>query len=140
MPKIIAAPKSQNENKNQPIVITCPHCQYKISYFKDEEERIENTKMGIFCPHCGEPIITQNIDPFVFPNTFVRYGEDEGAVRITDEAVQILVNDVKKSLINDSQDYSISATGNTIVFGYNFEDEIVIYVARNYWEDSMFKE
>ena len=139
MPKIISPPKSQNENENQPIITTCSHCGYKISYFKDEEERIENIKMGIFCPHCEEPIITQNVDPFTFPNTFVKCGEDEGAVHITDKAVQILVNEVKKSLINDSQDYSFSETGDTIVFGYNFEDEIVIYVARNYWEDSVFR-
>lgn len=135
MPKIVAPP--ENQSKLEPIITTCSHCGYKISYTENEVERIENTKMGIFCPHCEEPIITQNVDPFTFPDTFVKYGEDEGAVHITDKAVQILVNEVKKSLINNSQEYSFSATGDTIVFGYNFEDEIVIYVARNYWEDSV---
>lgn len=140
MPQIVAPPESQS--KNEPIITTCPHCHYTISYTTDEIERVDNESMGVCCPHCEGVIKTEHISPFNFPDTFYHCGESEGAVRLSDEEVQSYVDIVKRQLQQELKigDYTFSGTGDTMVFGFKFEDENVIYVAKGYWEESMFKE
>lgn len=52
-------------------------------------------------------------------------------VKLTDEKIQNMIDDVVKRL-NNSGEYSFSATGDTIVIGFRWEKEINIYVCRNY--------
>lgn len=140
MPQIIAPPKSQPQN--QPIITTCPNCQYTISYTEDEVEHIDNESMGVICPHCGGVVETEHIEPFTFPDTFYHFGTSEGAVCLTDDEVQRYVNIVKCKLQQECQvgEYTYSGSGDTMVFGFKFEDEDEIIVAKNYWTDSVFHE
>lgn len=144
MPKIIAPPANElNETiEKRPIITTCPHCQYTISYTEDEVERVDNDSLGIMCPNCNELIVLEHIEPFTFPDTFYHFGVSEYAVCLSDDEVQEYVNIVKRKLQQECKvgEYAFSGVGDTMVFGFNFEDEIVIYVARNYWEDSVLKE
>lgn len=52
------------------------------------------------------------------------------------------MNIVKRTLQQERKigEYTLAGVGDTMVFGFKFEDEDVIYVAKNYWEDSVFKE
>ena len=139
MPQIVAPPESQLQS--EPIITICPHCHYTISYTKDEVERVDNESMGVLCPQCGEVIETTHITPFTFPDTFYNYGESEGAAHLSDEEIQSYVDIVKRQLNQELKvgESSFTGTGDTIVFGFKFEDEDVIYVAKNYWEDSICK-
>ncbi len=141
MPKIVAPPKSEVIERH-PIIITCPNCQYTISYTEDEVERVTNDGNGILCPNCDEVIVTEPIEPFTFPNTFCYYGEKDGAIPLTNEQVQKYVNIVKHALQQEIKvgEYTSAASGDTMVFGFKFEDEDLIYVIKNYWVDSIFKE
>lgn len=141
MPKIVAPPKSEVIERH-PIIITCPNCQYTISYTEDEVERVTNDGNGILCPNCDEVIVTEPIEPFTFPNTFCYYGEKDGAIPLTNEQVQKYVNIVKHALQQETQvgEYTSAGSGDTMVFGFKFEDEDLIYVTKNYWVDSIFKE
>ena len=138
MPQIVAPPENK-EIEKQPIITTCPHCQYTISYTEDEVERVSNDGLGIICPNCNEPITTEQIEPFTFPKTFYRFGTSEGAVCLSDNEVQKYVDIVKRKLQQECQvvEYSFAGTGDTLVFGFKFEDEDKIIVAKNYWEDSV---
>lgn len=140
MPQIIAPPKSQPQT--EPITTTCPHCHYTISYTTDEIERVSNNAVGVLCPQCGEVIETTHITPFTFPDTFYHYGESEGTARLSDEEIQYYVDIVKRQLQQELKvgEYKFTGTGDTIVFGFKFEDEDVIYVAKNYWEETVFHE
>lgn len=139
MPQIVAPPENQQPTQT-PIITTCPHCQYTISYTEDEVERVENDGMGVMCPNCNEPIVTEHIEPFTFPDTFYRFGASEGAICLSDDEVQKYVNIVKRKLQQECQvgDYIFTGSGDTLVFGFKTEDEEVIYVAKNYWQDSVF--
>ncbi len=141
MPQIVAPPKNEVIEKH-PIIITCPNCQYTISYTEDEVERVTNDGNGILCPNCDEVIVTEPIEPFTFPNTFCYYGEKDGAIPLTNEQVQKYVNIVKHALQQETQvgEYTSAGSGDTMVFGFKFEDEDLIYVTKNYWVDSIFKE
>lgn len=141
MPQIIASPENKTINK-RPIITTCPHCQYTISYTEDEVERVDNESMGVICPHCGGVIETERIEPFIFPKTFSHFGEGKDVRHLTDEEVQSYVDNVKRKLKQELKvgDYTFTGTGDTIVFGFKFEDEDEIIVAKNYWSDSIFHE
>lgn len=140
MPKIVAPPEIKP--KTDPIITTCPHCQYTISYTEDEVERVENDGLGVICPNCNESIVLEHIEPFTFPDTFYHFGTSEGAVCLSDDEVQRYVDIVKRRLQQECQvgEYAFTGSGDTMVFGFRFEDEDVIFVAKNYWEDSVFKE
>lgn len=144
MSKIIAPPANEpNETiEKRPIITTCLHCQYTISYTEDEVERVSNDGLGIICPNCNESIVLGHIEPFTFPNTFYHFGASEGAVCLSDDEVQRYVNIIKRKLQQECQvgEYAFTGSGDTMVFGFKFEDEDAIYVAKNYWEDSVFKE
>lgn len=137
MPKIIAPPKTKPET--EPIITTCPHCQYTISYTEDEVERVDDEHMGVYCPQCGGVIETKRIKPFTFPDSFYQYSTSEGAVEISNEKIQEYINIVKRELEQECEvgEYSFTGSDDTMVFGFKFEDEYVIYVAKNYWEDSV---
>lgn len=139
MPQIVAPPETKH--KTEPIITTCPNCQYTISYTEDEVERVENDGVGIICPNCNESIVTEHTESFTFPNTFYHFGVSEGAVCLSDDEVQRYVDIVKRKLQQECQvgEYTFTESGDTMVFGFKFEDEDVIYVAKNYWEDSVFR-
>lgn len=140
MPQIVAPPKNEVIEK-RPIITTCPNCQYTISYTEDEVERVENDGIGIMCPNCDEAIVTKHIEPFTFPDTFYHYDTSEGAVCLSDDEVQKYVNIVKRKLQQERQvgEHVFTGTGDTMVFGFKFEDEDEIIVAKNYWSDSVFR-
>lgn len=138
MPQIIAPPESQP--KNEPIITTCPHCHYTISYTENEVKRVDNESMGVICPQCKGVIETEHIEPFTFPDTFYHFGASEDAVCLSDDRVQEYVDIVKRKLQQECQvgEYTYTGSGDTMVFGFKMEDEDVIFVAKNYWEDSVF--
>lgn len=140
MPQIIAPPETKTINK-RPIITTCPHCQYTISYTEDEVDRVSNDGLGIMCPNCDEPIVLEHIEPFTFPDTFYHFCTNEGAVCLSDKETQEYVNIVKRKLQQECKvgEYTFTGTGDTMVFGFKLEDEDVIYVAKSYWQDSVFK-
>lgn len=143
MPQIVAPPKNEVIEK-RPIITTCPHCQYTISYTEDEVERVGNESMGVICPHCGDAVETEHIEPFTFPDTFYHFGSgDDGNLPyiLSDEETQHYVDIVKRKLQQERKvgEYTFAGIGDTMVFGFKFEDEDVIYVAKNYWEDSVVR-
>lgn len=139
MPKIVAAPKVEEEKR--PIITTCPNCKYTISYTEDEVERVSNNAMGVYCPQCGGDIETKHIKPFTFPDTFYYFSANNNAVRMSDENIQRFIDNVKQSLETKCNigDYVLEGSGDVMVFGVKNEDEDTIYVARNYWEDSVYR-
>lgn len=146
MPKIIAPPANElNETiEKRPIITTCPHCQYTISYTEDEVERVDNESMGVICPQCRGVIETEHVESFTFPKTFFHFGEGKDGnfpCILTDEETQQYVDIVKRKLQQELQvgEYTFTGTGDTMVFGFKMEDEDVIFVTKNYWSDSVFK-
>lgn len=127
-----------------PIITTCPHCQYTVSYTEDEIERVDDESLGFICPQCGSIVETGRIAPFTFPHSFYHFGAgDDGNLPyiLSDEETQRNVDIVKRILQEERQvgEYTFIGSGDTIVIGFKFEDEDTIIVAKNYWEDSVFK-
>ena len=141
MPQIVAPPENQQATQT-PIITTCPHCQYTISYTEDEVECVDDEHMGVYCPQCNSVIVTKHVEPFTFPDTFYHFSASEDAVCLSNEEVQEYVNIVRRKLQQECKvgEYTFTGSGDTMVFGFKFEDEDKIIVAKNYWEDSAFKD
>lgn len=137
MPQIVSPPESKIPEK-RPIITTCPNCQYTISYTEDEVERVDNESMGVYCPHCGGIVETEHIEPFTFPKTFYHFDNNETS-KLTNEETQHYVDVVKHRLQQELEvgKYTFTGTGDTMVFGFKFEDEDMIIVAKNYYEDNV---
>lgn len=141
MPQIVSPPQAQPPTQT-PIITTCPHCQYTISYTEDEVERVDNDAMGIYCPQCGGAITTKHIEPFTFPDTFFYFG-GENATKLNNDEIQKIINITKRELQQDLKtgEYTLISKGDTIVLGFKEEDEDEIFVIKNYWQESIiFKE
>lgn len=131
---------AKNIPKQNIFQATCENCGAELEY---SEEDIDIGMFGcetIICPVCGEAtfVSDRKIKP-TFPKTF--WGYKENAVNCSNEEIQNFVDYVVKNLTSENSnvgDYSITGSGNTIVIGLKYEDEISIYVCKNYWEETIF--
>lgn len=138
MPKVV---KPNKIKEQRPVITVCPHCECTVSYHLNEVHKVDNNGMGIICPNCGKNIVTQEVKCFTFPNSFYHFGSNDDSVCLTNEEIQKYVDIVKNTLQHERKvgEYTFTGSGNTMVFGFKFEDEDVIIVAKDYWEDSEFK-
>ena len=140
MPQIVSPPENKIPEK-RPVITTCPHCNYTISYTEDEIKRVDDDGMGVICPQCNGVIVTKHVEPFTFPDTFYYFGQNDGAVALSNEETQSRVDIVKRKIQQELEvgEYTFTGTGDTMVFGFKMEDEDLIFVAKNYWEDSVIR-
>lgn len=126
-------PKILNDNV---FTVYCSACNKVLTYTADELEHVDNNYMGIICPNCDEPVRIEYVKSFSFPKTFIKCSKENGAVHIDDSRVQEIIDRVlKQTKILPCGEVYIEATGDTLVFGYRGEEEIVIYVTQDYWSD-----
>lgn len=113
---------------------SCNFCNAQFYYTDDDIIDVNENYLGFICPECGNEIEIIKINSCQFPESFFHFGK--GKILTYDE-IQEYVNHVKMSLETSNEDYnySLMASGDTIVFGTKDLDEgITIYVARDYFE------
>ena len=91
----------------------------------------------IDCPVCGEQVfVSERISRPVFPTTF--YHMSDNAKKLSDNEIQKYLDEVMQKMTTLTPGESTYiGTGDTIIFGFRLEDEDCIYVAKNYYEDSI---
>lgn len=136
---------SNNIESEYPKRHICDECGAELEYDKED---VHVGWMGceyVTCPNCNcETMVdSKRITPFIWKTTFDHVCADTGAVDILDHEVQKYVNKVAKALCSDEYetgDSAITRTGNLLVFGRKWEDEVDIYVTKDYWQDSISPE
>ena len=137
--------KSNNIEPEYPKRHICDECGAELEY---DEEDTHIGWMGceyVTCPNCNcETMVdSKRITPFIWKATFDHVCTDTGAIDVLDHEVQKYVNKVAKALCSDEYeagDSAITRTGNLLVFGRKWEDEVDIYVTKDYWEDNISPE
>lgn len=115
--------------------IVCDNCNAILRY------EVEDKHIGLYgcevidCPACGEQVfLSERVARPTFPFTFAHYGNDADA--LSNPEVQIYIGNVIKNMsMLKAGEFTISGTGDTMVFGLRYEDADYIYVAKNYYED-----
>lgn len=138
--------KSQVKNSEYPKQTNCEYCGIELEYELQDEHIGWMGEKYITCPECGkESCVNEDRQikptyPITFHHTDAVNGE---AVEIGDEQTQKYVDEVVKYLIEHDDEWACSTgTGNTMVFAFKYDgdDGIDIYVAKNYWNDTLFPE
>lgn len=118
--------------------IDCPFCRAKLRYTDEDIEQVYNER-GIVCPACEQFIAMEFVRPFKFPESFWLSSTDTGAVKMSNVEIQQYVDDCVNCLREREnegikEDYTMSGSGNAMVFGFLDDDGISVYVAQNYHE------
>ena len=132
---------NSNQDKNWPKRCTC-NCGAELEYNKED---VHIGWMGceyVTCPACDrETMIGEcRVQPPTWKTTFHHTSVETGAVDIKDAEIQEYVNKVIKNLCSDkwkSGEFCVTGTGNLLVLGIKWEDNVDIYVTKDYWEDSI---
>lgn len=117
----------------------CDNCGQPITYEKDEVFRLNDETVGFICPNCSCEVVVDYIKPFTFPDSFYHFGANSKSVKLTDQEIQRYVNSIKFDLQNEIKagEFTITGTGDTVIIGMKCDDEDVIIVAKDYWEERM---
>ena len=102
----------------------------------------------VTCPECGnecivddKPCVELDSSNIQFPLHFA--SPSSKAIKLEDEEIQKYGRQCLKSLENAKEDwgvFSLTGTGNTMVFAFKYEDEYVVYVTKDYYETFICRE
>lgn len=133
---------SRNEVKETayPKRTICDHCGAELEYNEVDEHNGQWGMMCITCPVCGEEIFISDyrvIEP-TWGMTF-DHTDENSAVKLDDKETQEMVDKCYDHLMSPEWkpgEFYITMSGDTLVFGVKFEDEVSVYVTKDYWEDT----
>lgn len=121
----------------------CDECRAELEYeYEDTYEGYAGMR-HIKCPECGYEIMSVDFDGIDLDENNVKYTTHfymmgENAKDISNEEIQTWVRQCLSRLaVCEDGDYTLSGSGNTIVFAFKSEEEYTIYVAKNYAELSI---
>ena len=134
--------KSNNIEPEYPKRHICDECGAELEYDKED---VHIGWMGyeyVTCPACNcETMVGEcRVQTPTWKTTFHHTSTETGAVDIKDAETQVYVDKAVKSLYSEKYkpgEFYITGTGNLLVLGIKWEDSVDIYVAKDYWEDSI---
>ena len=127
--------KNEVEISEYPKRIICDHCGAELEYNEEDEHNGLWGMKCVTCPVCGEEIFVSE-HRAIQPTWGVTFDHTD---EIKDEEIQEMVNKCYERLMSpewEAGEFYITMMGDTLVFGVKFEDEVNVYVTRDYWEDS----
>lgn len=125
--------------------VTCDNCGAQLECEESDTYVGANGCNYVDCPECGYDAIVEAIPDIKltehnieFPKHFHKTNDD--AINIGDSTLQEWIREcLEKIKREEDGNFWIIASGNAVVIILKFEDEYSIYVAKNYWECSIFR-
>ena len=131
---------SRNETKevDYPKRIICDHCGAKLEYDKDDEFVGLWGMKCITCPECMKDVFVSDhrVEPPNWKATFDHINSAT-AKELKNEDIQEYIDNCYKYLTNEAKpgDFYMTGSGDTMVFGFRYEDTVDLYVTRDFYED-----
>lgn len=122
------------------LVAKCPKCGAAYKYTEDDCYPIDGG-VGFFCEDCSKEIIIKPMAQFKWPEMFWNFKKDEAKCNgLSDKEIQFMIDDVVKRLKESKEldNWTLTASGNALVFGYKSEDGITVDVCFDYFEAEEF--
>lgn len=134
--------KSNNIEPEYPKRHVCDECGAELEYDKED---VHIGWMGceyVTCPACsGETMVGGcRVQPPTWKTTFYHNCLDDETFGVSDHEVGNYVDAIVKALCSNKYkpgDSMITCSGNLLAFGRKGEDEVEIYIAKDYWEDNI---
>lgn len=142
----VISQKVKDVQSKWPKRVICENCRAELEIEADDVFVGEFGCYLFKCPCCEHNTAIDGIErdtPPTFTQTFWHTSADDGAVYLSDEKVQEMIDECVRRLIDENVEpgeYTMQATCNTAVYAFKFEDCIDILVTQDYWEDSVSKE
>lgn len=129
--------------------VECENCGQ--SFTVAPEEKREYGEFGIpyvICPACNgksyledETCLTITPENLKYPQHFAQFGVSAGAVHVTDDELEEWAKKALSVLLeNKEKEFYVTGSGDSIVIGLGYEDEIQIIAARQYYEYTHMRE
>ena len=131
---------NRNETKeaDYPKRIICDHCEAELEYNEEDEHNGLWGMKCVTCPVCGEDcfISDHRVEPPNWKATFDHINSAT-AKELKNEDIQEYIDNCYKYLMNEAKpgDFYMMGSGDTMVFGFRYEDTVDLYVTRDYYED-----
>ena len=130
--------KNEVETSEYPKRTICEHCGAELEYDKDDEFIGQWGMRSVSCPECmGDVFVSDHrIEPPNWKATF-DHVNSATAKELKNEDIQEYIDNCYKFLMNEAKpgDFHITGSGDTMVFGFRYEDTVDLYVTRDYYED-----
>ena len=142
----VISQKVKDVQSEWPKRVMCENCQAELEIEADDVFVGEFGCHLFKCPCCEYNTPIDGIErdtPPTFTQTFWHTSAGNGAVYLSDEKVQEMINECVRRLVSEDVEpgeYTMQATCNTAVYAFKFEDCIDILVTQDYWEDNVSKE
>lgn len=130
--------KNEVETSEYPKRTICEHCGAELEYDKDDEFVGLWGMKCITCPECNEDCFVSDhrVEPPNWKTTF-DHVNSATAKELKNEDIQEYIDNCYKYLMNEAKpgDFYMTGSGDTMVFGFRYEDTVDLYVTRDYYED-----
>lgn len=130
--------KNEVETSEYPKRTICEHCGAELEYDKGDEFVGLWGMKCITCPECNEDCFVGDyrIEPPNWKATF-DHVNSATAKELKNEDIQEYIDNCYKYLMNEAKpgDFYMTGSGDTMVFGFRYEDTVDLYVTRDYYED-----
>ena len=130
-------------------IVECENCGQSFNVPSNEEREYGEFGLPyIICPCCNKKCYLEDekaldITPenLKFPEYFTQFGVSEGAVHVKDEDIEKWTKKALDYLLkNQDSHFYHTGTGDSAVIGLQYDDEIDIVVAKDYYEFTYLKE
>ena len=131
---------NRNEIKeaDYPKRIICDHCGAELEYDRDDEFVGLWGMKYITCPECMKDVFVSDhrVEPPNWKATFDHINSAT-AKELKNEDIQEYIDSCYKYLMNEAKpgDFYMTGSGDTMVFGFRYEDTVDLYVTRDFYED-----
>lgn len=130
-------------------IVECENCGQNFTVMP--EEKREYGEFGIpyvICPVCNgkayledETCLTITPENLKYPQHFAQFGVSAGAVHMPDNELEEWAKKALSVLLkNKEKEFYVTGSGDSIVVGLGYEDEIQIIAARQYYEYTHMRE
>ena len=130
--------KNEVKTSEYPKRIVCEHCDAELEYDRDDEFVGLWGMKCITCPECNEDCFVSDhrVEPPNWKATF-DHVNSATAKELKNEDIQEYIDNCYKYLMNEAKpgDFYMTGSGDTMVFGFRYEDTVDLYVTRDYYED-----
>lgn len=130
--------KNEVKTSEYPKRIVCEHCGAELEYDRDDEFVGLWGMECITCPECNEDcfISDHRVESPNWKTTF-DHVNSATAKELKNEDIQEYIDNCYKFLMNEAKpgDFYMTGSGDTMVFGFRYEDTVDLYVTRDYYED-----
>lgn len=134
--------KSNNIEPEYPKRHICDECGAELEYDKED---VHIGWMGyecVTCPACDkETAVSEGrVMPPTWKTTFFHSYAAKGALDVCNQTVGEYIAKTTEILCSDKikpGEFYITKTGNLLIIGLKWNDNIEIYVTKDYWEDTV---